>query len=89
MTVSNLDMYFLENSPIKSYSSEMWFTIIKCISSSSQPISIFFLNYFLGSIEGTLAYYSLEPESLFSVLWRRRRGRVKWRVLLTKGGVGS
>jgi len=51
--------------------------------------TIFFLNYFLGSIEGTLAYYSLEPESLFSVLWRRRRGRAKWRVLLTKGGVGS
>ncbi len=42
MTVSNLDMYFSENLPIKSYSSEMLFTTIKCIFSSSQPIPFFF-----------------------------------------------
>jgi hypothetical protein len=63
VTHSNPDMYFSENSPVKTYSTEMLFTVIKCISSFSQPISIFFLNYFLRPSEGTLAYHSVKPES--------------------------
>src|SRR5580658_3184757 len=70
---------------IRSYSLEISFKTIKFISSSTQVLLIIFKNCLRVSIEGTLAYYSSESESLFFVLWRRRGGRGKWRDLLTKG----
>lgn len=77
MTVSNPNMYYSENLPVRSYGTEMLFTIIKIILSSSHSISIFFTNYFLRYVEGSLAYYSLEPESHFFSVVRKEKSESK------------
>jgi len=64
----------LKKLPVKSYWQEKQFTT-KFIFSSSQPILIFFTNYFLRFIEGALVYHSLKLKFLIYVLWRRRRVR--------------
>jgi len=77
VTVSNLDGEKNKDLPVKSYTFKITFKTIKYILSSTQAILYFFKNYLLRFMKGTLVYYSLEPESPFLLLRRRRSGRGK------------
>ena len=76
VTVTNLDIHIFKNLQAESYDVDTLFTIIKCFTTSAQPISLFIKNFFHTSVKEIPAYNNVHPESRFSsVVERKKRER--------------
>ena len=76
VTVANPDIHIFKNLQAESYDVNTLFTIIKCFTTSAQPISLFIKKFFHTSVKKTLAYNNVHPESQFSsVVERKKRKR--------------